>query len=90
MSTKVYVGLSSAVVNGACLSPGQKTDMKCFPQLWAMSQWKGITYIIADKGYDYYDVRCLIRESNKVPVIPRRKNAFFPGLIEKHKPLYRT
>jgi transposase len=42
-------------------------------------------YIIADKGYDYGEVRGLIRDSNKIPVIPRRQNAICPGVQDKER-----
>jgi transposase len=56
--------------------------------LWQKGDWQGSKYIIADKGYDTYDVRACITEAEKIPVIPRKKNALYPGV--KDKLLYRT
>ena len=64
--------------------------MKIFPKLWKRGIWEGIQYIIADKGYDYFDVRSPIKKAGKTPVIPRRSNAIFPGLQDIYKPYYRT
>ena len=64
--------------------------MKIFPQLWEAGQWEGIPYIIADKGYDYFDVRHPIKKAGKIPVIPRRVNAVVPGLQNIYKPYYNT
>ena len=64
--------------------------MKVFPKLWSLGKWKKILYFIADKGYDCLAVKLLIQEAEKIPVIPRRKHALFPGVLEKYKPLYKT
>ena len=54
--------------------------MKAFALLWEQADWRGIEYLIADKGYNYAAVRKLIREAGKIAVIPRRSNAFIPGV----------
>ena len=41
--------------------------------------------MIADKGYDFYLVRRLIREEEKYPIIPKREGAVCPGLRGKQK-----
>lgn len=64
--------------------------MKVFPKLWQLGEWSKIRYIIADKGYDYSAVRTPIKKAEKIPVIPRKANAIFPGLPEAYKPYYRT
>ena len=53
MSTKIHVGLSPGFIHSACLSEGQRVDMKVFPKLWSQGQWDGIVYVIADGGYDF-------------------------------------
>lgn len=90
LSTKLHLALSVGGVQSACLSEGQRVDMKVFPKLWELGDWSGIQYVIADKGYDYSMVRAPIREAKKIPVIPRRANAICPGLKEIYKPYYRT
>ena len=47
--------------------------MKMFSKLWFAGDWQGIQEVIADKGYDFYEVRKLIRQAGKHPVIPRRQ-----------------
>ena len=84
------MGLSQGFMNGACLSEGQRVDMKAFPKLWALGNWEDVVHVIADKGYDVYDVRTLIRNAGKIPVIPRRHGAVCPGLRDSHKALYQT
>ena len=64
--------------------------MKVFPKLWELSEWHGIKYVIADKGYDYSAVRTPIKKAEKIPVIPRKANAIFPGLQEAYTHYYRT
>jgi transposase len=64
--------------------------MKVFPRLWELGEWSGVKYVIADKGYDYSAVRTPIKKVEKIPVIPRKVNALFPGLQEAYKPYYRT
>jgi hypothetical protein len=54
--------------------------MKVFPQLWALGNWQGVHYVIADKGYDCYAVKKLVVESGKQTVIPRRQGALYPGV----------
>lgn len=61
-----------------------------FPRLFQQGQFDDVQYVIADKGYDTGAVRSLIREAEKTPVIPRRKNAYFSGLLDEFKPLYHT
>lgn len=80
LSTKIHVGLGPGMLKSVCLSPGQRVDMKIFPHLWEAGDWEGIDYVIADKGYDYLAVRQHLREACKVPVIPRRQGALFPGV----------
>ncbi|MDP3935422.1 MAG: type IV secretory system conjugative DNA transfer family protein [Alphaproteobacteria bacterium] len=77
-------------MNGACLSEGQRVDMKAFPKLWAVGNWEDSVYVIADKGYDFCAVRSSIRTSGKVPIIPRRQGAVCPGLRDSHQALYKT
>lgn len=64
--------------------------MKIFPELWHSGSWETITYLIADKGYDYVDVKCLVTNAGKISIIPGRKNALYPGVPEKYKLLYKT
>ena len=47
-----------------------------------------MAYVIANKGYDFYDVRVLIVNSQKIPVIPRRSGAASPGIYDKER--YKT
>ncbi|MGL5720279.1 MAG: transposase [Alphaproteobacteria bacterium] len=89
LGTKIHVALSPDRVLGACLSCANRVDMKAFPDLWKLSDWTDVHYIIADKGYDYYDVRTLIRSAQKIPVIPRRKGAVNPGVEDKERYLTR-
>lgn len=90
LSTKVHLALSPGGIQSTCLSEGQRVDMKVFPTLWKLGSWSGIQYVIADKGYDYSAVRSPIKKAGKIPVIPRRANAIFPGLQDVYKPYYRT
>ena len=90
MSTKIHVGLSKNFLHAACLSPGQRVDMKVFPTLWTQGNWDDIHFIVGDKGYDFYDVKKLIRDAGKQPVIPRRQNALVPGVLPQHKDKYRS
>ena len=62
--------------------------MKVFPQLWALGNWQGVHYVIADKGYDCYAVKKLVVESGKQTVIPRRQGALYPGVQDKER--YKT
>ena len=89
-STKLHLSLSPSGVQSACLSEGQRVDMKAFSQLWQEGEWENIQYVIADKGYDYFDVRYPIRAAGKTPVMPRRANAIVPGLPDIYKPYYHT
>ena len=89
-STKIHVGLSPGCLKGACLSEGQRTDMKVFSKLWSCSNWEGIKDVIADKGYDCSEVPILIRQAGKHPVIPRRQGAVCPGVQDKDKEKYAT
>jgi len=84
-STKIHVGLSPGCLKSACLSEGQRTDMKVFTKLWSIGNWQGIQDVIADKGYDCSEVRILIPESGKHPIIPRRQGAVCPGVLDKEK-----
>lgn len=80
-STKIHVGLSKNYLHGVCLSGGERVDIKIFPTLWAGGNWKDIHFVIADKGYDFYDVRKHIRDARKEPIIPRRKKMRFPQVF---------
>jgi transposase len=82
------VGLGPGVLKSACLSEGQRVDLKVFPALWEGGDWEGITYVIADKGYDCYAVRKTLRDFGKTPVIPRRQGAVCPGVQDKER--YKT
>ncbi len=85
------MGLSGEYLISACLSAGQRTDMKVFPEVYGTGDWQDVKYVIADKGYDYYDVRKLIRDTGKRPVIPRREGAVCPGLhTEEDRERYKT
>ena len=55
--TKLHLALSTGGIQSACLSEGQRVDMKAFSRLWELGKWSGIRYVIADKGYDYSAVR---------------------------------
>ena len=66
----------------------QEADMKAFSRLWLLGDWRGINHVVADKGYDFSAVRVPIREAGKKPVIPRRKNAFIPGVQDTER--YKT
>ena len=88
MSTKIHVGLSEGTLRGVCLSEGQRVDMKIFPKLWKAGYWQGVEYVVADKGYDFYDVRQLIRNSGKQAVIPRKQGAVCPGVRDEKR--YKT
>ena len=88
MSTKIHVGLAPGKIKSACLSEGQRVDMKVFSRLWELGDWEGISYVIADKGYDCYAVREIIRKGGKTPVIPRRQGAICPGVQDKER--YKT
>ncbi|WP_339056339.1 transposase [Candidatus Regiella endosymbiont of Tuberolachnus salignus] len=80
-----------AIISGVFVySYGQRTDMKVFPILWAKGDWRQINDVIADKGYDFYDAKKLIRDSRKYPVIPRRQGAIYPGIPPKDKEKYKT
>ena len=82
------MGLSATQVQGACLSAAQEVDMKAFPRLFKDANWQGIQYLVADKGYDFAVVRNLIRAAEKTAVIPRRANAFIPGVRDPER--YKT
>ncbi len=76
------------MLRSACLSEGQRVDMKVFQKLLEEGDWEEINYIIADKGYDYGIVRKAIRDLGKTPVIPRRQGAICPGVQDKER--YKT
>jgi hypothetical protein len=59
--------------------------MRVFPKLWAGGNWEGVIYVIADTGYDFYDVHKPLREAGKQPVIPRRKEAIYPRVPDKRR-----
>ncbi|WP_123875436.1 hypothetical protein [Candidatus Williamhamiltonella defendens] len=90
MSTQIHVGLSGRFLRSACLSEGQRSDMKAFTELWIKGNGRKVIYIIADKGVDFFDVRKLIRDSGKSPVIPRRKGAVCTGIQPNDKEKYKT
>jgi hypothetical protein len=80
VGTKIHVALFSTKIQGACLSASNLVDMKEFSNLWGQCDWRGIEYIIADKGHDYSAVRTQITASGKTAVIPQRKGAVCPGV----------
>ena len=90
LSTKIHLALSTGGMQSACLSEGQRVDMKAFSRLWELGEWSGIQYVIADKGYDYFAVRTPIKKAGKIPIIPRRSNAIRTGLQDIYKPYYHT
>jgi IS5 family transposase len=58
------------------ISEGQRTDMKVFSRLWESADWLNTQEeLLADKGYDSYEERTLIRQAGKHPIIPRKKGA---------------
>lgn len=59
--------------------------MKVFPKLWSQGHWQDVLYVIADGGYDYYDVRHSLKQAGKIPVIPRRSNAVCPGIRDPER-----
>jgi transposase len=63
-------------------------DGNVFNKLFKRADWRAIQYIVADKGYDYAKVRQPIGQAGKTPVIPRRNNAFIPGVQDKAR--YKT
>ena len=75
-------------IQGACLSASNQVDRNEFASLWKQSDWRGIEYIIADKGYDCSKVRNQIRAAGKTAVIPRKKGAIYPGVRDKER--YKT
>jgi transposase len=62
--------------------------MNEFSSLWQQSDWRGIQYVIADKGYDCGKVRNQISAAGKIAVIPRKKGALYPGVRDKER--YKT
>lgn len=90
LRTKIHVGLSGNYLASACLSEGQRADIKLFPTLWSSGTWEGMQYIIADKGYDGLLVKQPICEAGKRPIIPRRQGALYPGLRPVDQHLYRS
>ena len=85
MGTKIHVALSSQKIQGACLSASNHVDMNEFSTLWQHSDWRGIEYSVADKGYDCGKVRNQISNAGKTAVIPRKKGALFPGVRDKER-----
>ena len=59
-STKIHGALSPGCIKSACLSQGQRVDMKVFPTLGARGNGQDIQEVIADKGEDFYSVRKII------------------------------
>ncbi|MDR2539947.1 MAG: hypothetical protein LBC45_05090 [Chlamydiales bacterium] len=45
-STKWHLALSTGGVQSACVSEGQRVDMKVFSKLWELVKWSGIRYVI--------------------------------------------
>ena len=90
MSTKIHVGLSGDYLRAACLSEGQRTDLKIFSKLWAVGNWDDVREVIADKGYDCSEVKTIIRHSGKRPIIPRRAGSAWPGLGDEDRKKYKT
>lgn len=90
LSTKIHLALSTAGVQSACLSEGQRVDRKIFPMLWELGDWTGIKYVIADKGYDYAAVRVPIRKAEKTQLFQGALMLFFQASQDIHKPYYRT
>ncbi|MFI0436032.1 MAG: hypothetical protein ACH350_10000 [Parachlamydiaceae bacterium] len=43
-----------------------------------------------NKGYDDSDVPTAIKKAEKIPIIPRKAHAIFPGWQEAYKPYYPT
>lgn len=60
--------LSPTKVQGACRSASNIVDMKEFTVLWSQCDWRGVQYVVADKGYDYSAVKHQITASGKTPV----------------------
>jgi transposase len=88
VGTKIHVALSSETIQGACLSASNQVDMNAFALLWLQSDWRGIDYIVADKGYDCGNVGQKITDVGKIAVIPRKKGAIYPGVRDKER--YKT
>jgi transposase len=82
------VALSPEKIQGAWLSASNEVDMNEFASLWRQSDWRGINYVIADKGYDCGKVRTQITVAGKTAVIPRKKGALYPGVRDKER--YKT
>lgn len=59
--------------------------MKVFSKLWSVGDWQGVIYVIADKGYDFYEVRKCLKDAGKTPVIQRREGAICPGVRDKER-----
>ena len=85
MGTKIHVALSPEKIQGACLSASNQVDMNEFAALWQQSDWRGVDYVIADKGYDCAKVRNRINAAGKIAVIPRKKGAICPGVRDKER-----
>lgn len=49
-------------VRSVCLSEGERLDMKILPKLLERGNWKNVSGLIGDKGYDYPCVRRLIAQ----------------------------
>jgi len=58
--------------------------------LWAKVDWRQISDVIVDKGYNFYDVKKFIRDSGTYPLIPRRQGAIYSGIQPKDKEKYKT
>ena len=52
------------------LFPAQRQDCKTVEQLWESWPWDKINFVIADKAYDNYKIRSVIKSKNATPVIP--------------------
>jgi hypothetical protein len=88
VGTKIHVALSPEKIQGACLSANNQVDLNELASLWRQSNWHGINYIVADKGYDCGKVRTPITAAGKTAVIPRKKDALYPGVRDKER--YKT
>ena len=77
LSTKLHLALSIGGVQSACLSEGQRVDMKIFSKLWELGEWSETQYVIADKGYDYSVVRTTIKKAKKTQSFRDEPTRFF-------------
>lgn len=73
LSTKLHLALSAGGIQSACLSEGQRVDMKVFSKLWELgaSGWK-FDMLLQIKDMIILLYVLLIKKAEKIPVIPRR------------------